>query len=210
MQSSSDNKVLSGQWYRKGGGHNFIFHATRSEISQIILDFFSETPEKVYICGTDSVQLENSEYYKQVSFCYPIVEILECLVQHKKSLNFYIGLERLTPSSSLILANQSGMMSLSGLIRLQIFYFINDKTKRMQPSNIGVVNTIAHNDTGEIIEHVEYYKLFQQMKRRLKKRLPYKTKFHGHQTIDTSCFMSEGIVERWKAGEVFEHDPILE
>ena len=210
MQSNSDNKVLSGQWYRKGGGHSFMFHATRSEISQYILDFFSETPEEVYICGTDNVQLENSEYYKQVPFYYPVEEILECLVQHKKSLNFYIGLERLTPSRPLILAENEAMMSLSGLIHLQIHDSVNYKTKRMWPSNIGVVNKIAHNDTGEIIEHVEYYKLFQQLKRRLKKQLPYKTKFHGHQTIDTSCFMSEGIVERWKAGEIFDHDPILE
>ena len=209
MRSNTNNPVLNDKWYRYGKGYGFSFYATRSEISQYFLGLFSDESEEIYICGTDLIQLENSKYYKQVSFYYPIKQVMECLVQHQKTLNYFIGLERLTSSKPLILSNEHAMMSLSGLINLQIHYTVNSKIKKLSPCNIGIVNKITNFNTNEIIEHVEYYQLFQQLKRWLKKQLKYKTVFHATQIIDAGCYMSEGIVEQWKSGETFEHDPIL-
>ena len=208
MQSNIGNPVLNDRWFRHGRGHVFSFYATRLEISQHFLDFFSDEPENVYICGTDLVQLENSMYYKQVSFYYAIRQIMECLVRHQKTLNFHIGLERLTPSCPLIRSNDYAMMSLSGLINLQIHHTVTNKTKQMPPCSLGIVNKIANFNTHEIIEHTDYHQLYQQLKRRIKKQLKYKTVFRATQTIDTGCYMSEGIVEQWKSGEIFDHDPI--
>ena len=209
MQSDSNKNNLSDHWIRYGSGHGFLFYATRSEITQYLFDFFSGSSDNVYVCGTDFVQLENSKYYKQVPFFYPLEQIMECLVQHQKSINFYIGMGRLTSRSSSMLSCDSNM-ALCGLIILQIHYAVNNKTKQMAPSRICITNKIVHESTHEIIEHVEYYKIFQQLKRKIKKQLKYKTVFRGSQKIDNMCHMSEGIFECWKAGEIFEHDPVID
>ena len=209
MQTNTDDKNFCDQWFRQGRGHGFPFYATHDEISHFFLDFFSTWSENVYICGTDLVKNEQSIYYEQVSFCYAIERIIECICKHQ-ALNFHIGLEKITPSIDLITSNDHRQMSLSGLIHLQIpdkpWTAGKTKEKRWNPCSIGIVNKIINFSTNEMIEHVEYYKIFQQIKRKFKKILQYKTVFHGTSTVDTQCRMSKGIFERWQSGEIFEHD----
>ena len=199
-----------GEWYRDGRGHYFPFYATRQEVSAYILDVMSNNPGEYYICGTYYKPIENSRNYDEISFCYSHTQILECLEQHASSLNFYIGLENITPSRDLIALNKSSVMSINGLVSLQYPSQENKRTGQICPADIGIVSRIFNMATNQVVEHCEYYNLYKKLKTYVKKQLPYRTVYSGFTQEDRSCKMSDGIFKQWESGVSFEHDPLCD
>lgn len=189
-------------WCRYGHGHNFPFYATHKEISDIFLEAMKPTVDEAYICGVDLLKKEGEKFYKEYAFLYPLEELTRCLKEHPEALNYGIGLEHLTSSKQLYKLSNSGIISLNGLINLQIFNGPMRMTNCIPPSRLGIVGRILSlSDNETLVEHTEYLKLYNKLKRVMKK-LSYRTFFHGSPHEDRSCRMSEGICQEWKKGVV--------
>jgi hypothetical protein len=195
-------------WYRLSS-HDFPFYATREEVERFILELFHKEIEKYYICGTDSIKLLNERFYKEFSFYYKLEQIQQCFIEHPDNINFLIGRNDITSEKQLISLNSADAMHLSGLLCMQSILKPSGPQKRISASRICHNSKIITWNQDKIYEHTEYYNIFKRFKRAVKKTLPYKTIDLYTGVEDRRCLMSEGIMEQYKSGIVFDHQPLI-
>jgi hypothetical protein len=221
---------LRDEWLpRTSRGGGISFYATKEEISQFIFDIFCNDKNRLdmdnfYVCGTDNVKIEGSRYYEQHAFSYNLRHLIKCINEHS-TMNFCIGDRSITPIDELVALNDEWIMDLNGLIQLQYFSrpleYRKSSLKAYPPSHISVLSKIdrirrfgdTYKDieyTGETYEHIKYVNIFKVLKREFRKRLLYKTRYLNTQIEDKGCFMSEGAVEMYKSGTIFEHEPLFD
>jgi hypothetical protein len=189
---------------------DFTFHATVEEMYEFFLDIFANKRHQLdindfYICCQEWIRGEDrlSDRKRHIS-SFDFNQFIDCL-HSRDAINFYIGNENITQRNEIIRFDY-GTWLMSGLIN---FKHDSKMIKDISPSRL-TMNTVVDNKAGETYEHTEYHRIYKIFKREFRKRLPYKTYHHGGQHIDNQCFMSEGIVERWKSGIVYSHDPVLD
>ena len=210
---SKEKLIASDDWFRCGRGHSFSFYATPEEIQPLVFEAIDSTFDDYYICGTHSKKIENTRNFEQIGFFYPIKEIVQCLHDHESSLNFNLGVESLTPKNELIGLNSDALMSLNGLVLLQYITKPNPINSRIRPSRIGIVSKVYNKTTNEIVSHDACFQIYNKLKKVFRKKLPYRTLFvcqnENDSWEDKNCRMSEAIVQRYKNGGLYEHEPLF-
>jgi hypothetical protein len=150
--------------------------------------------------------------YEWIPFTYPLVDLCRCLSEYPDSLNYYIMHKVWTPLSAIIFDRGQIRTTFNGCLLLQYSTMPNLGIKRIRPFCINVTKKIK-NDSGEIIEYKEYVSIHNKLKKVYKKLFPHKTKYvvepdYIHE--DKNCRMSDGAVELYKQGTLYEHEPILD
>jgi hypothetical protein len=190
--------------YRRGT--DFYFHATIEEMYKFFGDIFANKKNQLdikdfYICCREWIRegdydADGNCPGKWHTRSFDFNQFIDCYHNRR---NIFIGNENITPRNEIIELDEWSWQ-MSGLIRLHEL-----RELRM------TMNTVVYNiETDETCEHTEYHRIYKIFKREFRKRLPYKTYHHGGKCIDKLCRMSEGIVERWKSGIVYSHDPVLD
>jgi hypothetical protein len=203
-------------WGRSGSSH-FEFYATPEEIMLLFNTALGDMVSQFDIYGTFSRPLPLAHKYappkyEWIPFTYPLVDLCSCLSEYPDSINYYIMHKDWTPLSTITISIGEPE-SMNGCLLFQYFTIPNSRTKRISPFSINVVKKIKNYYTGEIIEYEEYVSIHNKLKKVYKKLFPYKTKYvvepdYIHE--DKNCRMSDGAVELYKQGTLYDHEPILD
>lgn len=154
------------EWTRKGRGLRFEFCSSDDDISSLIRNnFFDESEFQLYIIAGYFVKNAN-EYIPKSCKILP-----EDIPKFKQNgvWDFFIGAEEITPSAELISRKDKhiGLIApCNGLINLQ--YGRMTKIGTAHPS-VGLVHKVINYESGEVIEHKTYEKMFRKFIRTLKK-----------------------------------------
>jgi hypothetical protein len=157
-----------GGWQRVGG-RRFQFYATEEEIAALLLEMLLPALAPYTVSG----QEWRDESWQP--FEHPLVEIRESLARHRDA-NHWIRSQVLTPQLSIKDIEPENVvqtLSFSGLILVQV-----GKTRqgRVSESNLGLVDRIRHEGTGRERKHLEYLRLYERLRRSMKKRLVVETR----------------------------------
>jgi hypothetical protein len=160
-------------WYRVGG-HRFQFYATDAEVAEWLT---TTLPSKFAPYSIVGREWEGDRWK---SFEYPLAAIGECFTHHRTS-NLWLRSEVLSPG----LTGDEKRLSFSGLILLQLG---RERDSRLEEISIAVVDRIRHETTGRERRHANYRRLFERLRRSMRKRL----------VIDTIRTLPDGRVsEDW-------------
>lgn len=106
----------------------------------------------------------------------------------------------------------TAMYSYNGLINLQHGWVQRDPVHRARPlakttSAIGVVDRVYHRDSSEVRQHEAYLRLFNIMKRAIRKSLVYATILIGPDDVEqgqvSGPFWTEGAKQEYEGGVPF-------
>ncbi|MBC7351482.1 MAG: hypothetical protein H5U08_03905 [Thermogutta sp.] len=147
-------------WYRLGRGRVFDFRATGEQVVQALQAGLPEQWAPYVLVNVIRVKRDKT-YEPQVSY-YAIEELPA--VATEENWQFFVMSKVISGNIDVsAVGNPDSFCSLNGMIIL--FY-------PKYPS-LGIVNKVECCNTGEIIEHTEYFQIYRKLARAFN---PYKTK----------------------------------
>lgn len=198
------------KWARVKGHGCWQFYATTNEIQSVILESMNSNYEHYVFTGSDIVINPGETNYHQEPFEFAINELDTVYTYSNYSiLTIWIRSYYLNPHLKLLpYTDVETICSYYGFIAISI----GRKFKgAFEPWGISVVTHIANMDTNEIIEIHEYQKLYNRLKRNLRKILHYTTNYTDPEgVINKNCkdvLMSKGVVNNIKEGIEYKRNP---
>ena len=163
-------------WYRVGG-HRVQFYATDEEIVEWLVETLTAEFAPYDLVGTDWSD------GRWIPFSLPLEELAAAVKTQRRSTNWWIRSQALSPS---VPAGDDERQSFSGLILVQ---FGHERDGRLWDASIAVVDRIRHQVTGEERRQPEYMRIFERLRRSMRKRL----------VVTTLCTFPDGSVsESWR------------
>ena len=191
------NDELAG-WYRVGG-HRLQFYATDAEIAEWLLEMLPAT------FGPYSVIGREWHDGRWEPFEYPLDKIVSAFQAHRGAVNWWIRSEVLSPH---VPAGDDTRHSFGGLILVQLG---SERNGRLLEASIAVVDRIRHEVTGEERRQPEYLRIFERLRRSMRKRLVVATSytFPDGSVCGTHWLMTARAADAHTRGEVtFDAEPI--
>jgi hypothetical protein len=149
-------------WYRVGG-KTLQFYATDDEIAELLLEALPDDFGPYAVLGAE--WREN----QWVPHEYPLEEITIPFTRHR-SANHWIRSDVLSPG---LTAQDETHVAWSGLIEVQLGFVRPDG--RLEEASIAIVDRIRHEHTGQERRFTEYLKIFERLRRSMRKRLVVET-----------------------------------
>ena len=195
-------------WYRVGRGRVIQFYATDEEFFQVLESSLPGEFEPYSMIVNEMVK--EGKIYVQVPSVFTIDRFLD--YRSRGFWKFYILSRLLMPDFKV----ERGLgvdpkCSLSGLIEVQHGRMTrkdqqdSNSSLVLCDSNIGLVDKVENEETGEVIKYEDSLKIFKALKKVAKRILCYtsiETWKDGRTFESKSILMSEGIVEKYRAGEI--------
>ena len=150
-------------WYRVGG-HRLQFYATDAEIADWLQKTLPTSHAPYSIVG----QEWDGESWQP--FEYPLDAIHECF-SRRRNANLWIRSEALSRDLS---GEDETALSFSGLICVQLGHSRNG---RIDEASISIVDRIRHETTGAERRQPEYLRIFERLRRSMRKRLVVTTAY---------------------------------
>jgi hypothetical protein len=161
-------------WYRVGG-HRLQFYATDAEIAEWLQEMLPAAFGPYSIVGQDLIGK------RRQPFEYPLRAIDECFTEHR-SANLWIRSNALSPN---VTSTDDKELSFNGLILVQLGRLRNG---RLEDASIAIVDRIRHEATGREQRQPEYLRIFERLRRSMRKRL----------VVTTAYTLADGSVsEHW-------------
>ena len=205
-------------WFRLGRGKSLQFFATDEEVQQWLNEALPSEYAPYFLVSTDLVK--EGKDYVQSPFQCDIADFLKCQREKaaKRRINFWIWSKILTPDLSLRHGTWvTAALSLNGLVHLQHgSIFAPQKgadpahTLYRDVSSIGLVHRVQHVETGEIRVYEDYLRVFEKLRRRIKKSLVYSSimSIDGQKEELTDFpLMTEGAARSHETGVPFIYAP---
>jgi hypothetical protein len=186
-------------WYRVGGSR-FDFYATDEEIAEWLLETLPSDLAPYAVVGEEWIEEEQ----RWKPFEYRLDEIRQAFTRHRDS-NFWIRSDQLSPR---IRGDDRVGVSYGGLILVQLGFKREDG--RIEDASIAVVDRLRHEITGEERRQPEYRRIFDRLRRSLRKRAVVKTmRTRPDGGTDPSSLMTPRAAEAHAQGEItFDAEPV--
>jgi hypothetical protein len=151
-------------WHRVGG-HRLQFYATDAEIAEWLVETLPET------FGPYDVVGQEWQDGRWEPFTFPLHEIESALKTRRRSANWWIRSQRLSPH---VPPGDGKRQSFNGLILVQLG---GERNGRLEEASIAVVDRIRHLATGAERRQPEYMRMFERLRRSMRKRLVVATAY---------------------------------
>jgi hypothetical protein len=186
-------------WYRVGGSR-FDFYATDDEIAEWLLETLPADFAPYAIIGAEWVEEER----RWQPFEYPLAQTREAFSRHRGA-NFWIRSDQVSPS---VRGDDQVGVAYGGLILVQLGFEREDG--RIEDARIAVVDRLRHEVTGEERRQPEYRRIFDRLRRSLRKRAVVETiRTRPDGGTDRSSPMTPRAAEAHARMEVtFDAEPI--
>jgi hypothetical protein len=150
-------------WFRVGG-HVLHFYATDAEIAE----WLQETLPPEF--GPYSIVGQEWHDGRWQPFEYPLTAIDECFMRHR-SANLWVRSDVLSPG---LTGEDEKRLSFNGLINVQLG---RQRNGRLDEASVGIVDRIRHEGTGRERRRPEYLRIFERLRRSMRKRLVVTTAY---------------------------------
>jgi hypothetical protein len=197
-------------WYRVGRGKVLQFFATDDEVQEWLLTMLPSGYGPYTLVGADLVKVDKKRYVEK-GFEFDITGFKKAIYEKEcPRWQYWIRSKVLTPELDFSRHKMiTWILSYSGLVGLDHGSFV--KGMGRDASSIAIVEKVANKETGEIIKHKEYLKIYKILARQIKNQLCYSSfwKFkNGTEREDFKLqLMTEKAVEAYKSGFVFKNRP---
>jgi len=179
------------EWYRVGGSRT-DFYATDDEIADWLLESLPSELAPYAIVGREWV--EEERLWR--AFEYPLSQIREAFA-HKRECNLWIRSDQLSPRVS---GEDETPLVHGGLILVQLG---TERSGVVEEASIAVVDRLRHEVTGAERRQPEYRRIFDRLRRSLRKRLVVTTvRTRPDGGVDPSSPMTPRAAESHVRGEV--------
>jgi hypothetical protein len=147
------------EWSRAGQGRSWDLPSLREEVVAAVQAIADKADEEFDVILCDRVRPEGERLFRSRHRVVPLQELLAADVT-----NQFLRSKRLTPAipDGGKDWDWAAACSLNGLILVQ-------RALGSHPPRMGIVPRVENRSTGERVEHVEYDRLFQTVKRRLRR-----------------------------------------
>jgi hypothetical protein len=145
-------------WYRVGG-HRLNFYAADSEIAEWLLEMLPATFSPYSVIG----QEWRDGHWEP--FEYPVDEIASAFEAHRGAVNWWIRSDVLSPR---LPAGDDKRHNFGGLILVQLG---RERDGCLDAASIAVVDRLRHEVSGEERRQTEYMRIFERLRRSMRKRL---------------------------------------
>ena len=164
------------EWWRLGRGRTFDFALSRRDVIAAIHHLGASDGHDfdVVVCGSEKPPGER--FYRST---HRVISVDELLAE--PATNQFLRSRRLTPALPKIEPGWDwrwdAACSLNGLVG--ITYSVSRKSPSPR-TWLGIVHRVEHRATGEVVEHVEYNRIFDGLKARLRKAMQAPTDVPPH------------------------------
>ncbi len=197
-------------WSRLGRGRRLGFFALDEEVDRWLeRDLLaSEGPYQLVLFRSVPYRTERgTRMYRNEKIQLPSVAVSPARAQYSDGFDFSIVSEKLSPGLA-DRARLSGDLSFLGCIVLQHGSMRGD---RQGESQISLVDRIGNERTGEVVEHADYRRVFEALRRGIRADLVYSTIEEwegGRREDDREPLMTEGAARAVQEGRVrFSRSP---
>lgn len=149
-------------WYRVGGSR-FDFYATDEEIAEWLLETLPPEFAPYAVTGAEWIEKER----RWEAFEYPLAHVREAFARHRGS-NFWIRSDQLSPQ----LRGDDKAVAYGGLILVQLGL---ERQGKIEDASIAIVDRLRHEETGEERRQPEYRRIFDRLRRSMRKRAVVET-----------------------------------
>jgi hypothetical protein len=150
-------------WYRVGGSR-FDFYATDEEIAEWLVETLPPEFAPYAVIGADWI--EEERHWEP--FEYALAEISDAFARYRGS-NFWIRSDQLSPRRH----GDDEAVAFGGLILVQLGFEREDG--RVEDASIAVADRLRHEVTGEERRQPQYRRIFDRLRRSLRKRAVVRT-----------------------------------
>lgn len=150
-------------WYRVGG-HRLQFYATDAEIAEWLEEML---PPAFAPYGIVGLEWRAGRWQP---FEYPLAAIDECFTRHRGA-NLWIRSDVLSAG---LTGEDQKRFSFNGLILVQLG---RERNGRLDEASIAIVDRIRHEATGRYRRQPEYMRIFERLRRSMRKRLVVTTAY---------------------------------
>jgi hypothetical protein len=149
-------------WYRVGG-KTLQFYATDDEIAEWLLEALPSERAPYAVIG------QESRGGRRQSLEFPLAAVAAAFSAQRLAV-YWIRSDALSPG---LTAESEKRLSFNGLINVQLGSTRPDGL--LGEASIGIVDRIRHEHTGEERVHTEYLRIFERLRRSMRKRLVVET-----------------------------------
>jgi hypothetical protein len=183
-------------WYR-AGGHRLQFYATDAEIAEWLQEMLPPESAPYSIVGRE---WQDGRWQP---FEYALAAIEGCFRRHR-SANLWIRSDVLSPG---LTGQDEKRLSFDGLILVQLG---SQRNGRLEEASIGIVDRIRHEATGRERRRPEYLRIFERLRRSMRKRLVVTTAYtFPDGSVNESWPMTARAADAHSRGEVtFTANPV--
>jgi hypothetical protein len=150
--------------WRRAGGHRLQFYATDAEIAEWLQEMLPPAFAPYTIVG------QEWRDGRWQLFEYALDAIDECFARHRAA-NLWIRSDVLTPG---VTGEDEERLSLSGLVLVQLG---TERNGALEDASIAIVDRIRHAATGGERRRPEYLRIFERLRRSMRKRLVVTTAY---------------------------------
>ena len=150
-------------WYRVGQGRSFQFDATDQEIAEWLVKTLPNEFAPYVVFREEWVHPKLIVHESRI-------EDLGRSFSQDRSARHWIKSERLSPGlkpDDISVPNDLGQLSFSGLISIRLG---EDRNGRREGADLGMIDRIRHERTGEELRQTDYLKIFERLRRSAHKR----------------------------------------
>jgi len=194
--------------YRQGRGHSFQMYVTDTEISAFLLTELPATWAPYSIIGTYTEKVNAKQYRERFQ------EITPCdflILRSHGIWAFWLRSLVLTPELDLAgIERLDAFLSLNGFVGLQQGRVNQGKR---EPTSVGIVDTVSNHVTGEIRRHEKSLRLFQSLKRILKKKCIHRSQWtwpNGRVERSKTPDVTEGFAAGLREGSIISKITLVE
>jgi hypothetical protein len=185
-------------WHRVGG-HRLQFYATDAEIAEWLLQVLPAAFAPYTVLG----QEWRDDRWQP--FQYPLEDVGTAFQAHRGAVNWWIRSGALSPH---VPPGSDKRHSFGGLILVQLG---SERNGRLGDASIAIVDRIRHEVTGEERRQQQYLRIFERLRRSMRKRLVVATAytFPDGRVSHDHWLMTARAADAHKRGEVrFDAEPI--
>ena len=200
------------EWRRLGRGRGLDFYATDDEVQRWLIEGLPahSAPYTLVTIKTTGYR----ETYLEQGVEFGIEELKKAMYElDKVRWQYWIRSKMITPELELSPNRRlTWVLSFSGLVELQHgLYNKNRWVEGRDASSIGIVDRVINDATGAMIEHKGYLKIFNALRKRVKKDLCYSSFWKYKDGSELEEFklrlMTEGAVRAYEEGMKFVNRP---
>lgn len=197
------------EWRRLGKGRVVEFFATDDEVQTWLIEGLPNEYHPYTLVGVDLVKVGRT--YIENGFEFEVRELKKAMYKTDAvRSHFWIRSKVITPELDFLKQTRiTWVLSYTGFVNLQHGAYI--KNMGRPASSIGIVDKVINDATGEVRHHKEYLRIFNSLKRLIKKSLCYSsihTFKNGSRREDTTLqLMTEKAVQAYEHGLIFTNEP---
>lgn len=144
-------------WYRVGHGRGFSYRASSEEVVSVLRGVLPKEYEPYLLVNVNLVK--QGKVYVEKATTHAIEELVQ--IATPKNWDFFILSRAISGDVDPSQATRPGpFCSLNGMLNLQ---------HRGASGSLGIVGKVSNELTGEVVEHVEYMKVYNALLRGFKR-----------------------------------------